>query len=144
MLLVVGRGGGTFPDGSVGKESTCSTGDTKHPESIPGLGWSPGEGTGNQPQYSCLEKSMDGGAWRAAVHGVTKSQTPLSDWAHTEHMLSRTHQRRRKGRKCLHSVKDIDIVLTSEFVHDIKKKKKITPIFINIYMKSQNIIAIDS
>ena len=35
MLLVVGRGGGTFPDGSVGKESTCSTGDTKHPDSIP-------------------------------------------------------------------------------------------------------------
>ena len=30
-------------------------------------------------QYSCLEKPMDGGAWRATVHGVTKSQTQLSD-----------------------------------------------------------------
>ena len=34
---------------------------------------SPGEGTGNLLQYSCLENSMDRGAWRAAVHGVTKS-----------------------------------------------------------------------
>ena len=31
----------------------------------------PGEGNSNPAQYSCLEKSMDRGAWRAAVHGVT-------------------------------------------------------------------------
>ena len=43
--------------------------------SIPGLGKSPGEGNGNPFQYSCLENSMDGGAWWATVHGVTKSQT---------------------------------------------------------------------
>ena len=35
----------------------------------------PGEGNGNPLQYSCLESSMDRGAWRAAVHGVTKSRT---------------------------------------------------------------------
>ena len=44
-----------------------------------------GEGNGNLLQYSCLENSMDGGAWRAAVHGVTKSQTRLSDFTFTLH-----------------------------------------------------------
>ena len=38
-----------------------------------------GEGNGTPLQCSCLENSMDGGAWWAAVHGVTKSQTRLSD-----------------------------------------------------------------
>ena len=51
--------------------------------SIPGWGRSSGEGTGNPLQYSCLEKSMDGGAWWATVHGVTKSQTRLSDFTFT-------------------------------------------------------------
>ena len=45
--------------------------------SIPGLGRSPGEGNGSSLQYSCLEKPMDRGAWRATVHGVTKSWTRL-------------------------------------------------------------------
>ena len=40
--------------------------------SIPGLGRSPGEENGNALQYSCLENSMDRGAWWAIVHGVTK------------------------------------------------------------------------
>ena len=40
---------------------------------------SPGEGNGNPLQYSCLENPMDGGAWRATVHGVTKSRTRLND-----------------------------------------------------------------
>ena len=51
------------------------------PGSILGLGKSPSEGNGNPLQYSCLENSMDRGAWRAAIHGVTESQTQLSDWA---------------------------------------------------------------
>ena len=38
-----------------------------------------GEGNGNPLQYSCLENSMDGGAWWATVHGVAKSRTQLSD-----------------------------------------------------------------
>ena len=41
-----------------------------------------GEGNGTPLQYSCLENPMDGGAWRAAVHGVTKSWTRLSDFTH--------------------------------------------------------------
>ena len=63
-------------DGSDSKESVCSMGD---PGSIPGLGRSPGEGSSNPLQYSCLENSMDRGAWWAIVFGVTKSQTELSD-----------------------------------------------------------------
>ena len=53
------------------------------PGSIPGSGISPGEGNGNPLQYSCLENSMDGGAWRATVHGVAKSRTRLSDFTHS-------------------------------------------------------------
>ena len=48
------------------------------PGSIPGLERSPGEGNGNPLQYSCLENPMEGGAWEATVHGVTKSRTQLS------------------------------------------------------------------
>ena len=48
---------------------------------VQSLGWedAPGEGNGNPLQYSCLENPMDGGAWRATVHGVKKSRTQLSD-----------------------------------------------------------------
>ena len=46
---------------------------------ISGLGKFPGEGNGSPLQYSCLENPMDGGAWQATVHGVTKSWTRLSD-----------------------------------------------------------------
>ena len=55
-----------LPGGSDGKESACNAGDLG---STPGSGRSPGEGTGNPLQYSCLENSMDGGAWRATGHG---------------------------------------------------------------------------
>jgi len=65
-----------FPGVSDGKGSASNVG---HPGSILGLGRSPGEGNGNPLQYSCLEKSMDNGAWRATVHGVTKSQIQLND-----------------------------------------------------------------
>ena len=44
-----------------------------------------GEGKGTPLQYFCLENPMDGGAWWAAVHGVTKSQTRLSDFTFTFH-----------------------------------------------------------
>ena len=50
--------------------------------SIPGSGRSPGEGHGNLFQYSCLGNPMDRGAWRATVHSIEKSWTPLSDWAY--------------------------------------------------------------
>ena len=44
-----------------------------------------GEGDGTPLQYSCLENSMDGGAWWAAVHGVAKSWTRLRDFTFTFH-----------------------------------------------------------
>ena len=44
------------------------------------------EGKGTPLQYSCPENSMDGGAWKAAVHGVVKSQTRLSDFTFTFHL----------------------------------------------------------
>ena len=52
-----------------GKESACSEGD---PGFIPGSGRSSEERNGNPLQYSCLENSLDKGAWQATVHGVTK------------------------------------------------------------------------
>ena len=61
-------------------ESACNAGDLG---SIPGSGRSPGEGNDNPLQYSCLENPMDRGAWWAAVHGVAKSQTQLSDFTFT-------------------------------------------------------------
>ena len=45
----------------------------------------PGEGNGTPLQYSCLENATDGGAWWAAVHGVAKSRTRLSDFTFTFH-----------------------------------------------------------
>ena len=64
------------PGGSDSKESSCNAGDLG---SIPGLGRSPGGGSGYPLQYSCLENSITRGAWQATVHGVTKSWTGLSD-----------------------------------------------------------------
>ena len=64
------------PLGSDGKESACDVGD---PGLIFGLGRSLGEGNAYPLQYSCLENPMDRGAWRAAVHGLAKSLTGLSD-----------------------------------------------------------------
>ena len=61
-----------FPGGSDGKASACNAGDLG---STPGSGRSPGEGNGNQLQYSCLETPMDREAWQTTVHGVAKSQT---------------------------------------------------------------------
>ena len=51
-----------------------------------------GEGNGTPLQYSCLENPMDGGAWKAAVHGVTEGQTRLSDFTFTFHFM---HWRRK-------------------------------------------------
>ena len=66
-----------FPGGSDGKASVYNAGD---PGLSPGLGRSPGEGNGNPLQYYCLENPMDRGAWQAAVYGVAKSRTRLSDF----------------------------------------------------------------
>ena len=88
-----------FPGGSVGKESAGSAGD---PDSIPGLGRSPGEGNGNPLQYSCLGNPR--GTWHAAVHGVARVghdlATKPATWQHPEFKLSgwTPETRRRTGR----------------------------------------------
>ena len=69
-----------IPGGSDGKASAHNAGNLG---SIPGSGRSPREGNGNPHQYSCLENPMDGWAWQAAVHGVTKSRTQPSDFTLT-------------------------------------------------------------
>ena len=55
-----------FPGGSDSKDSACNAGDVGL---IPWLGKCPGEGNAYPLQYSCLENSMDRGAWQATVHG---------------------------------------------------------------------------
>ena len=61
-----------IPGGSDGTESTCNAED---PALIPGLGRSSGERNDNPLQYSCLENSMDSGAWQATAHGVAELDT---------------------------------------------------------------------
>ena len=55
----------------------ASAGDLGDVGLIPGLGRCPGGGNGNQLQYSCLESSMDRGAWKATAHGIAQSWTRL-------------------------------------------------------------------
>ena len=59
------------------KNQPASAGDIRDMGLIPGSERSSGEGTGNPLQYSCLENPMDRGAWQAADHSVTKSQSRL-------------------------------------------------------------------
>ena len=74
--LTVFSGAEGFPGDSDGEESACNAGDAGL---IPGSGRSPGEGTGNPLQYSCLENSVGRGAWGNTVHGVAKSWTGLNN-----------------------------------------------------------------
>ena len=81
VCLVVGLLGHMgFPGGSAGKESICNAGDLG---SVPGLGRSPGEGTGYPLQYSGLENSMD-----CIVYGVIKSWTRLTDFHFHDNFIS--------------------------------------------------------
>ena len=60
------------------KNPSSSAGHARHMGLIP-ASRSPGVENGNPLQYSCLENSMDRGAWQATVHGVAKSWTQLSN-----------------------------------------------------------------
>ena len=72
-----------FQVAQVVKNPPASAGDAGDLGSIPGAGRPPRGGNGHPLQYSCLGNPMDRGAWRTAVHGVTKSQTRLSTHTHT-------------------------------------------------------------
>ena len=69
-----------IPGGSDGKAYACNAG---HPGSILGSGRPSGEGNGSPLQYSCLENSTDGGAWKATVRGIAKSRAWLRDFTFT-------------------------------------------------------------
>ena len=64
-----------FPGGAMGRNPLANTGNTRDVDLISGLGRFPGVGNGNPLQYSFLENPMGRGAWQAAAHRVTKSQT---------------------------------------------------------------------
>ena len=68
------------------KNPPANPGDIKDTGLIPGSGRSSGGGHGNPLHYSCLENPMDRGAWRATVHGVTKSRTWLK-WLRTHALI---------------------------------------------------------
>ena len=68
-----------FPGSIVVKNLPANAGDARDSGLIPGLGKSPRGGNGNPLQYSCLENSLDRGAWWTVVHGVAKSWLQLSD-----------------------------------------------------------------
>ena len=72
-----------FPGGSEVKASACNVRDLG---SIPGLGSSPGEENGYPLQYSCLENSVDGGAWQATGHGVAKELDTIEQLTLTTRM----------------------------------------------------------
>ena len=78
---------GGFPGGLDGEESACNAADLG---SIPGSGRSPREGRGNPLQCSCLENSMDRGAWRATVPSLAKSQTRLK-WLNRKDLHRSSH-----------------------------------------------------
>ena len=60
------------------KNLFANAGDTG---SIPGLGKFPGVGNGNPLQYHCLKNSMDRGAWKATVHGISKESDTTERWS---------------------------------------------------------------
>ena len=72
------------------KNPSANAGDSRDASSIPGLGRSPGEGTGNPFRYSCLENPMDRDAWWATVHRVTKCLIQLNQPStHTPFLFSK-------------------------------------------------------
>ena len=89
-----------FPGGIVGKELT---GDMRDMGLTPGLGRSLGGGHGNPLQYSCLERPMDRGAWRATVHRVAKSWTRLKH-GHSEVYKSATEKQKKHPKVLLHEI----------------------------------------
>ena len=73
----------SFPSDAVVKNLLAKAGDPRDTGLIPGWGRFPGGGNGNPLRYSCLENSMDRGAWWVTVHGATKRRTRLSAHTHT-------------------------------------------------------------
>ena len=85
------RGKGGREGCLVDKESAFNAGDAWDMSSIHGWGKSPGGGHGNPAQYSCLENSMDRGAWQVTVHSWKESDTTeATEHAHREREAEKT------------------------------------------------------
>ena len=82
-----------FPGGTCGKESACQWRWPKSCAFDPRVGTIPWNRNGNLLRYSCLENPMDRGTWWITVHGAAKTQTQLSDWAHTAVVVVRSLSR---------------------------------------------------
>ena len=80
-----------FPGGSMVKNPPTNAGDARHTGLIPGSGRALGWGNGNPLQYSCLESSMDRGAWWATVH------TDTTEWLSMHKNAKRTPLAEMKG-----------------------------------------------
>ena len=92
-----------FAGGSDGKEFACNAGDKGL---IFGSGRFPGRGHGYLLQYSCLENPTDRGAWRVAVHGVTKEldmtkaiSSTLCDHVREKKNLNKNSSQRKQKRR---------------------------------------------
>ena len=77
MIITIIYYGPLYQVAVVVRNLPANAGDMRDAGSIPGSGRSSGEGNGSLIQYSCLENSMDKGAWWATVHSVAKSWTQL-------------------------------------------------------------------
>ena len=73
------------------KNPPAKAGDAKGLGSIPGLGRSPGGRNGNLLQYSCLENSLDRGAWQAIVHSIIKESDTTEQLTHVIFSLEMFH-----------------------------------------------------
>ena len=91
------------------KESPLNAGNAGDLSSIPGLRRSPGGGNDNPLQYSCLENPIARGAWRAAVHGVAKSQTQQTEQS-IAHLYKESHD------VCLTEI--FSIIMYGEGIHN--------------------------
>ena len=89
----IGRKKG-FPGDSLVKNPPANAGDGRDISLTPGSERSPGKGHGNPLQYSCLENSVDRGAWWATVRGVSKSQTHWTT-GHSTAQIERKRERKR-------------------------------------------------
>ena len=81
------------------KNLPANIGDIRDTNPVPGLGRSPGVWTGNPLQYSCLENPMDGGAWWAIVHRVTKSESDTVKWLSMHARMKRRRTLRGPGHR---------------------------------------------
>ena len=79
-----------MPDGASGEEALANAAEVRDAGSIPGSARPPGGRHGNLAQCPCLENPVDKGAWRATVHGVTKSWTRLKQLSVHAHIRPKT------------------------------------------------------